>query len=367
MLDLIPTEVLGLILDNFCGHHVKYRPGSPFQLPLHFRCLDPGPAVFWTLGQLALTSKYMNELVTPRLYHSLFEPSRRVPGSKWMVLLARTLIARPDIAERFVRHIATRPDCDEAIISREEEASISREDGTPAAVRERCQTLNSAYWPNPSYQQPCMRFTTLRALICSLCPNLMSIACDFRRPRLYSDATALTGLRAVRILLDCPYHGEPAEVLPMLLMMAPNLRVLQIWSNWDMTYEYRPGVGRNRVRVTFNNVTELDVHRIWMEEEGLAGILAICPGVRKLTVSSWTLLADDADHPPKSKDIGWVLRLAPRLEVLEVVIGMDWWWRQRRSFARHKITEEVALELARPLQERRINCVVTKASRYWAC
>ena len=299
MLDLIPIEVLGLILDNFCGHHVKYQPGSPFKLPLHFHCLDPGPAVFWTLGQLALALE-IHELVTPRLYHSLFEPSRHVPASKWMVLLARTLIARPDIAERFVRHIATRSDCDEAIISREEEASISREDGTPAAVWERCQTLNSAYWPNPSCQQPCMRFNALRALICSLCPNLMSIACNFRRARLYSDATALASLQAVRILLDYSCHSEPAEVLPMLLMKAPNLRALQIWSSWDMTYEYRPGVGRNRVRVTFN-VTELDVHRIWMEEEGLARILAICPGLRKLTVSSWTLLADDADHPPQEQ------------------------------------------------------------------
>ncbi|KAK1749873.1 hypothetical protein QBC47DRAFT_395173 [Echria macrotheca] len=97
----IPRHILGLILDEFCHHHVhgleeafRSEPDEPGAWQLREQKRLSATESIPTLAILCRTSKTIAEHATWRLYHTI--PASRMQKS-WP-LLARTLLSRPDLA-----------------------------------------------------------------------------------------------------------------------------------------------------------------------------------------------------------------------------------------------------------------------------
>lgn len=298
MLSPANLAVLEAVVEYLC-HHCTPRQ------PLHKRpclnahcgaeCLGRGQERrdIPTLAALCQVSKHVNAIATPHLYHR--------PTCRQWPLLARTLLARPDLA-RHVRHLSTR-----------DWVSVCfalKEPGFPAEV--------ARYWDGKVEYHveagegaagECLEAENVEmSLVVSLCPNLE----ELDTPLTQADAFAFSGpwsmrrLKTVVAAYDDPVYGMNLGALARLAAAAPSLSTLIGWqvnSCYDMPV---PG-----------NVTRLRLGRSSMGIEGLRNVLRACPRLEAFGYSAGgSVIGHDQFTPLEVQDT--LVELAPWLTSLSL-------------------------------------------------
>ena len=318
----LPIDIIECVLDELCPHHPELTPSSAWParraiwsvaeiVEIYGRRCEEKKQIelqegnFAALGSLCRASKRLNALATRRLYHTVVEswqpshPLQRHHDSLCS-LLARTLVARPDLA-RLVRHIRTdrlfkgwlyglvicdragskKPGtlvCDEVQDYFKERAAVHRGSWS-YSFRERERTGLRDY-------MNCQDVAL--SIVLSLCPSLQTLDFHIRgdgsAPFSLCDRAAFPSLQAVQL------RASDANVafFANLWRMAPNLRAIlltnSICPRWN---DDRDAAFREACQDSgFTHVTDVDLTCVYIRKKGLAFILRICPGLKRLRILS---------------------------------------------------------------------------------
>lgn len=246
-----------------------------------------------TLAALCLTSKHVNVIATPYLYHR--------PTCRQWPLLARTLLARPDLA-RHVKHLSTR-DWVPVYFA-------LKEPGFPAEV--------ARYWDEKveyhveageGAAPECLEAENMEMnLVVSLCPGLEELDTPLVRADafLFSGPWSMRRLKTVAAAYDDPGYGMNLGALARLAAAAPSLSTLIAWqvnSCYDM-----PVLG---------NVTRLRLGRGSLGLEGFGDALRACPRLEEFEYSAGgSVIGHEQFTPLEAQDT--LVDLAPRLTSLSL-------------------------------------------------
>ena len=319
-LSKLPPEILEQILDGLCVHHVHdlqdYVGESlePYESPD-----DPYKVVtacFTGLASLCRASKYLNQLTTWRLYHSLI-------GRKTLLgwaLIARTLIRRKDLAA-LVRHISVQyleKRSDHSFLPPEVESYFAEQVARTPDVGLKADSLTRSELADSASE-------AAAALLTSLCPNLLTakfasqidpglpVALGLCPPG------SLRSLRDVQILCSDPELGFDLSVFARLFRAAPNIKLLRLIQA-SCSQPLEEGL-------KLENVMDLKLLSSCMTGDDLAHILRLCPNVQRLQYVCGPLYDDDQFNPKEAVAI--VLEHSPKLQRFELDLtdwlGYDYW------------------------------------------
>ncbi|KAK4142202.1 uncharacterized protein C8A04DRAFT_30159 [Dichotomopilus funicola] len=320
-LSKLPPEILDLILDWLCLHHVHdlqvyvgERSFEPYKSPSHQH--DDVRASFTGLASLCRASKYLNQLTTWRLYHSLIEQKTNLGWAR----LARTLIRRKDLAA-LVRHLFVEfqekrsyhsflpPEVNSYFA---EQVALTPGVGLKADSLTRSELADTASEP-------------AAALLTSLCPNLLTA--KFASPMDpglpvalgLSPPGSLASLRDVQILHLDPEFTFDLSVYTRFFRAAPNIRLLRLLQV-ICSQPLEEGLG-------LENVTDLELLISCMAGDDLAHILRLCPNVQRLTYVCGPLYEVDQFNPREA--VAMVLEHSPKIQRFELDLaarlGYDDW------------------------------------------
>ncbi|KAH6612839.1 hypothetical protein B0J18DRAFT_441228 [Chaetomium sp. MPI-SDFR-AT-0129] len=301
-LSKLPPELLDLILDWLCLHHVHDLQdfvGERF-FELYQSLSDQyndETASFAGLGSLCRASKYLNQLTTWRLYHSLI--GRKTPFV-W-ALIARTLIRRKDLAA-LVRHLSVESlekPSDQCFLPPEVESYFAEQVALTPDVGLRADSLTSS--------------EAAAALLTSLCPNLLTA--EFASPMDPGLPVALGlcppgplgSLRDVQISHPDRKLRFDLSVFARLFRDVPDIRLLRL-IRASCSQPLEEGL-------KLENVTDLELLSSCMAGDDFAHILRLCPNVQRLTYVCGAY-GDDQFNPHEAAAI--VLEHSPKLQRFEL-------------------------------------------------
>ncbi|KAJ4302566.1 hypothetical protein N0V88_002716 [Collariella sp. IMI 366227] len=318
----LPTEITLTIISSLCLCFHCHPPHPPLPLPLHAlhhhphlvpplpppsnrhpdsEDIKPSRVHSSILASLALTSHRLHALVTPILYH-------RPATSRWW-LLARTLLARPDLAAH-VRHLSL-PDDHEWL---EDEADAGEE--------------VVAYWK-----------TTLAAYIASLPPGghvsnfaperrLAESSEDYAMPVVASLCPkvecieAVVGLRILALAHADTEMGIGLEALAVLASAAPGLEVLR--GKCIADEGMRAGTGSPGWGGAMANVREVEMQWSAVSADSLKVLMRACPKMETLVYhAGGSMVGDVQFDPDEVRDV--LLERAGTLKKVALELGESEW------------------------------------------
>ena len=275
---------------------------------------DPG------LASLCQASRQFNQLATRNLYHTIYE---YVFESKWW-LLARTLIARRDLAGLVKRLELTDPDRTELVphsgflppevttyyASQFALAANAGPTAGPAAGDLTCPDTKGKSFP------------AIASLLASLCPNLETLQCLG-----YSDTVAYTfcppaslpALQRLVVRLDVLLRDDcekfELDAVFSLFWAAPNIKSLDLNGFTDL---YN-GCVQVPDGLRLENVTYLGADFCDMSTDTLINLFLLCPNLQHLDGSSGLsgIRPQDVVHA--------VLAHAPSLTELSFEFNLECW------------------------------------------
>ncbi|KAK5658122.1 hypothetical protein OQA88_2678 [Cercophora sp. LCS_1] len=325
----LPTEILDEILDYLYTHHIKklriYRITFK-KTQTSIEGIQKHESVnYKALASVCRTSRRLNQLATWRLYHSLTNFETR---DRWRQI-ARTLIARPDIAQ-LVKHLILH---DTAPVCQVGEWAGGLDQSLPPEVNDHFKRLVVQY-PEAGFTptELSRRFmaennlTAQLALMASLCPNLDMLDCN-----IYPDTNcveygfcppgSMQSLHSLRIqFTDCflsPFSLRPGF---QLLRAAPNIRFLRIFSAKGCH------IPKDLV---LKELTEVDLRMCLMHEEQFVAFLKMCPNLRRLRYKhykhdpDWRSAVEGMGFSPVTAALAVSLH-APNLEYFQLdLVGLQ--------------------------------------------
>ena len=322
-LSKLPPEILEQILDGLCVHHVHDLQDyvgewsfEPYASRGHQ--YKDVTASFTGLASLCRASKYLNQLTTWRLYHSLI-------GQKTILgwaLIARTLIRRQDLAA-LVRHLSVEyleKRTDHSFLPPEVESYFAEQVALTPDVGLKADSLTRSELGDSASE-------AAAALLTSLCPNLLTAKFASQIDPGLPVALGLCPPGSLRSLRDAQIlHSDPElevgfdlSVFARLFRAAPNIKLLRL-IHASCSQPLEEGL-------KLENVTDLELLSSCMSGDDLAHILRLCPNVQRLQYVCGPLYEDDQFNPHEAVAI--VLEHGPKLQRFELDLtdwlGYDHW------------------------------------------
>jgi hypothetical protein len=322
-LSKLPPEILEQVLDGLCVHHVHDIRDyvdewsfEPYESPGHQ--YKDVTASFTGLASLCRASKYINQLTTWRLYHSLINRNTFLGWG----LIARTLIRRKDLAA-LVRHLSVEyleKRSDNSLLPPEVLSYFAEQVAvTPDAGLKADRLTMSDYGDSAN--------EAAAALLTSLCPNLLTakfsspLNLDIRVALGLCPPGSLRSLRDVQILHSDTERPDGFNLLAFapLLRAAPNITLLRL---------IQAGCPQPPEGLMPENVTDLELLSSCMSGDELAHILRLCPNVQHLQYVRRRDLYDDEQFDLNEQFdpndvVAIVVEHAPKLRRFEMDLT-DW-------------------------------------------
>ncbi|KAK0736668.1 hypothetical protein B0T21DRAFT_411820 [Apiosordaria backusii] len=248
----MPLELVTMIVEQLCYHgepsheHQCHCRSIPCNCDPHESSIGSDNA---TLASLCLTSKLLNDIATKHLYHN---PDCE---TRWP-LLARTLIARQDLAQQ-VQQFETfqADDCRED------------ENGSPVS------------------------------LMMALCPNLVGIRADINLGDdfVFSHPRTRPNLKKVELVWWDTHSGISFHDLDRLFCAAPNIQAMTMWTVNDEQGGFCEGV-------TLEKLTHLELKNAMISHDALVALYIMAPNLQTLKYEIGIFVGDEQFGPQELLD-----------------------------------------------------------------
>lgn len=329
MLSFCPIEIVDLILEQLCRHHKSgprdYYPywhdnetdGYP---PLDEPELETRLAA---LAHLRQTCKQFCDMVTWRLFHTLNSSTTR---KRWW-LIARTLIARPDLA-RLVKHISlgnvSSPGSIPAEVTTYYTAQVA--DLVPydnirdfedydrdylglARVPEPEEVLTLGDLANAERDRYMRDTDGIEtdgshppfAILISLCTSLKTVefvAKHSTKPFSLCRPGSLASLRSIFASWEHFPNGFDIATLRRLLLAAPNISLLHLHGPWSCSR-----LADSAEPVVLETVTEVRMARAALDQTSLVALLRLCPNLQILRYDAVTSVNPEQFTVPEAVQV----------------------------------------------------------------
>lgn len=270
-----------------------------------------------SLAALCLTSRQISAVATPHLYH-------RPTCSPWWGL-ARTLLARPDLASR-VKHLCTRGWTGSGTIVESSLGELQSywERQAPGGFEDADEIAHILN----------VRMNYVVLLVSSLCPNLeeLDAVIDYEDVAELQEPVALERLRTIALSYEDTEFGLGVETLSPVIRAAPNIETLMGWQ-----------VGTEGHTADLANLKHLYLDNSYVSADGLRELLSSCPRLESFRyVSGDATVGDQHFEPDEAQRT--IVEFVPRLKSLH--LNLD-----EKLFLHHPITESPLMTDLTPLTE----------------
>ncbi|KXX78239.1 hypothetical protein MMYC01_206474 [Madurella mycetomatis] len=328
----LSLELVQEIVDQLCLHCTSPEPWQRIYEELGILKRDrKTDSHIATLTSLCLTSRWLNDIATRRLYH-------RPSCAKWW-LLARTLIARRDIAQYVKQlNIGDFLPPDTSIPREVSEYYIEKRLPHVQALPE---AEHANFLADIEEKVTSGEINTVVNILISLCPNLENLDTTISYFEVFSfclpqSIAAVKNLAVNYEDLEC---GIRFEGLMAFFLAAPNLTAIHCFA-----LEICDGLP-----LTLDHVTLLDLQDSCISTDSLANILRACPRLETLKyIAGGPSFGDEQFDPQDAKDV--ILEHAPNLKYFNLDMIKD----TTRGW-----DEEVFSDARKGLAERNIDFLFT--------